>query len=290
MDRRQFIAGGTAFLAWPGRADPNPKGSSGSLKVGMMTDIHHAEKGARNTRFYQDSLQKVTQAVGSLNQEAPAFSVLLGDLIDKDPRGVDAEINELDRLEKVLDGLQHPRHYVLGNHCVHVLNKKEFLAHTKAGQSYRSWDQDGWRFITLDACFREDGTPYGRENFHWQDTWVPEPEQDWLRKCLSHDVEHMLVFCHQRLDEDKAHGIQNRQAIRNLLEASGKVRAVFQGHSHQNDLQVIQGIPYCTLRAVVEQPGLENNSWTLATLHDHGGVSLQGFARQKTYESLLPSP
>jgi len=48
--------------------------------------------------------------------------------------------------------------------------------------------------------------------------------------------------------------------VRQILEDSGNVSAVFQGHSHQNDYRDINGIHYCTMRAVIEGSGAANNA------------------------------
>lgn len=64
----------------------------------------------------------------------------------------------------------------------------------------------------------------------------------------------VVVFAHQRLDREPAdsHTVKQAPEVRKILEMSGKVKAVFQGHSHENDLRTVAGIPYCTLKAVGE--------------------------------------
>jgi alkaline phosphatase len=62
------------------------------------------------------------------------------------------------------------------------------------------------------------------------------------------------------------------------------VLAVFQGHSHQNDLKDIDGIHYCTLVAMVEGSGLENNGASVLELHDDGMIHVTGFRKQKSYD------
>ena len=60
--------------------------------------------------------------------------------------------------------------------------------------------------------------------------------------------------------------------------------AVFQGHSHQNDLKDIDGIHYCTLVAMVEGSGLENSGASVLELHDDGTIHVTGFRKQKSYD------
>jgi hypothetical protein len=62
------------------------------------------------------------------------------------------------------------------------------------------------------------------------------------------------------------------------------VFAVFQGHSHQNDLKDIGGIHYCTLVAMVEGSGKENNGYSTMDILENGTLRLTGFRKQKSYE------
>jgi alkaline phosphatase len=67
------------------------------------------------------------------------------------------------------------------------------------------------------------------------------------------------------------------------LEDSGKVLAVFQGHSHKNDHSDIGGIHYCTLVAMVEGTGAENNGYSMMSLASDGTISIEGFRKQQDY-------
>ena len=58
---------------------------------------------------------------------------------------------------------------------------------------------------------------------------------------------------------------------------------MFQGHSHQNDLKEIGGIHYCTLVAMVEGSGAENNGYSLMSLTRDGAISIEGFRKQVDY-------
>ena len=93
----------------------------------------------------------------------------------------------------------------------------------------------------------------------------------------------MILFAHQRLDVSNNHGVKNNVDVRKVLESSGKVLAVFQGHSHQNDLKEIGGIHYCTLIAMVEGSGVENNGYALMDIDPNGTIRLKGFRKQKYY-------
>ena len=119
-------------------------------------------------------------------------------------------------------------------------------------KSYYSFDRSAFRFVVLDACFRGDGQPYGRKNSKWNDANIPAAELEWLEADLQANDKPVIAFAHQRLDVSTDHGVKNCSDVRRILEGSGKVRVVFQGHSHQNDLKDIAGIHYLTLVAMVE--------------------------------------
>jgi alkaline phosphatase len=214
-----------------------------------------------------------------MNREKPALVVELGDFIDQ-ADSVDREIEWLQTMESHFARLSMPRHYVLGNHCVGTLTKEEFAANTKAAGSFESFEAGGVTFIILDSCFRSDGTPYSRKNFDWKDANVPKDELAWLESQLSKASGPVIVFAHQRLDADKAHAVQNAAEVRSLLEKSGKVHAVFHGHSHKNDYQQIAGIHYTTLVAMVEGSGAENNGYTMLDVFADGSLRLNGFRKQ----------
>jgi alkaline phosphatase len=136
----------------------------------------------------------------------------------------------------------------------------------------------------LDSCFRSDGQPYGRKNSHWTDANLPQAELDWLREDLKQTQLQTLVFAHQRLDVTEKHSVKNAPEVRRILEQSGKVRAVFQGHSHRNDLQDLGGIHYCTLAAMIEGSGEQNNAFAMLDIFTGGTLCVRGFVKQKAYE------
>jgi alkaline phosphatase len=91
------------------------------------------------------------------------------------------------------------------------------------------------------------------------------------------------VCVHQRLDAEPPYGVKNAPEIRKILEASGKVLAVLQGHHHKGDYKEIGGIHYCTMSAVVEGPGPENNAYAVMDILPGDAIRITGFRKQKSY-------
>lgn len=276
-----FIAGatGTALSGCTqlgGAREP----SRMTVRVGLLTDVHYADKETHGTRHYRDSLTKISSAVDRLNEAKPDLAIELGDFIDS-ADSVDREIGHLKRIESLFARVRCPRHHVLGNHCVHTLTKAQFLAEVGMIHSYYSFDVGGFHFVVLDACFRHDGEPYGLRNFEWTDANIPPAELDWLASDLQSTRNPTVVFVHQRLDVANHYGIRNQVEVREHLEASGRVLAVLQGHNHLNDLRELRGIHYVTLAAMVEGPVSEGNAYGLMELLANGSIRIDGFGHQE---------
>lgn len=258
------------------------KQKTSTLTIGLVTDLHYADKPPAGTRHYRETLGKLEEAARQFDRRKPQFIVELGDFIDA-AASVDVERRYLKKVNTAFSEICDDRHYVLGNHCVDTLTKPEFLGAIGKTKSYYSFDRGGFHFVVLDSCFREDGTPYGRRNFKWTDANVPPKELDWLKADLKANEKPVIVFAHQRLDVGNHHGVKNNAEIRKILESSGDVLAVFQGHSHQNDIKQIGGIHYCTLVAMIEGSGEANNGYSLLELSPDSTMRLTGFRQQKSH-------
>ncbi len=255
---------------------------SNHLKVGLITDLHYADKPPAGTRHYRETIGKLDEAAQQFKEDGASMLVELGDLIDA-ADSVAVEQGYLKTINKCFATICNDRHYVLGNHCVDTLHKEEFLGTVEQEASYYSFDRGDFHFVVLDSCFRSDGQPYGRRNFKWTDANVSPAELEWLSADLQNTDKHVIVFAHQRLDVSDNHGVRNNSAVRTILEDSGRVLAVFQGHSHKNDLKQINGIHYCTLVAMVEGSGADNNGYSLLELTSNGTIKVTGWRKQSSY-------
>jgi alkaline phosphatase len=287
LGRRAFLRNGSLILAGAGldlaaaaSLDAAPR--KAAVRFGLVTDLHSADKPPAGTRHYRETPAKLAEAAAQFAKDRPDFVVELGDLIDA-ADSVETELGYLKRINKDFAAIHKSRHYVLGNHCVDTLTKDEFLGAVGQAKSYDSFDTGGIHFIVLDACFRSDGEPYGRKNSKWTDANVPAAEVDWLKEDLKAASGKVVVFVHQRLDVANNYGIKNAAAIRKVLEESGRVLAVFQGHSHKNDYREIAGIHYCTLVGMIEGSGADNNGYSTVDIGMDGTITMTGFRNQKSY-------
>jgi predicted phosphodiesterase len=282
IGRRAFLKGGTLVLAATATGLSFEEKKPG-VKFGLITDLHYADKPSAGTRHFRETLDKLGEAGKQFAKDKPAFVVELGDLIDA-ADAVETEQAYLKRVNKEFAAIAKERYYVLGNHCVDMLTKDEFLGGVEQNKPHYSFDSGGVHFVALDACFRSDGKPYGRKGSKWNDANIPKEQVDWLKEDLKATDKPVVVFAHQRLDVKNDYGVKNAADVRKVLEGSGRVLAVFQGHSHKNDYQEIAGIHYCTLVAMIEGSGAENSGYSTAEVREDGTLAVTGFRKQKGYE------
>lgn len=287
LTRRAFLQGSTLVLAGAAASGQmllaEEAAAETTLQIGLITDLHYADKESAGSRHYRETPEKLAKAIEQFTRDKVDFTVELGDLVDAAVSVAD-EQGYLKTINSQLAAIPGERHYVLGNHCVQTLSKAEFLAGVEREHSHYSFDAGGWHFVVLDACFRSDGQPYGRNNFTWTDANIPLSQLEWLAADLAKAAGPTIILAHQRLDVKKQHSVKNADAVRKVLETAGNVAAVLQGHSHQNDHQQIAGIHYCTLAAMVEGSGEKNNAFTRLDVLPSGTLQLVGFVRQKSYE------
>jgi len=291
QSRRQFLktsaAGvgiGATGLLRESRALAAAGNDADSLSFGLVTDVHYADATRRGTRCYRDSQEKLRAAVETFNGQKLPLVAELGDFVDAGPDKA-AEIEFLHAIRETFAEFKGRRHYVLGNHCVARLTKTEFLANCGAEvrRSHYSFDCGPYHFVVLDADFKKDGSPYAAGNFQWTDTWIHRPQREWLANDLQQAADKTaVILVHQNLDRDNGpHGVKNGQQIRSILEKAGNVLAVLQGNLHQGGYRKIGSIHYCTLRAMVEGPAVENNAYAVVTLEGTDRITLKPFGRQK---------
>ena len=257
---------------------------------GIVTDSHYADADARDGRYYRESVGKMAECVELMNEQKVDFLIELGDFKDQDDPAVEERtISHLRSIEKVFRLFRGPTYHVLGNHDMDSISKEQFLenitnTNIQAESAYYSFDSRGIHFVVLDANYRTDGTAYDRGNFKWTDTHIPDIQLDWLRQDLTAASLPVIVFVHQLLDGEGNLYVDNAGDVRNILQTSGKVLAVFQGHKHDGDYNNIEGIHYYTLKAMVIGSGVENNSYATVEVLADNDIIVTGYRKALSRE------
>ena len=286
-----------SLTALPLSCAPESRSSArqGTARFGIVTDCHYANADAAGTRFYRQSLDKLSECVALMNAEKVDFLIELGDFKDQDKPPVEKKtLSYLQAVERVFQGFHGPTYHVLGNHDLDSISKRQFLAgidntNIDPSRSYDSFDLNALHFIVLDANFKTDGSAYDHGNFDWTDANIPPDELAWLNRDLSETSGPVIVFTHQLLDGTGSVYINNADEVRHILQASGKVLAVFQGHHHSGSYTQIAGIHYYTLKALVEGSGPDNNSYAIAEIFPDSSIMVTGYRKAQSRQ-LVSSP
>ena len=286
-NRRKFLATTVTIIgAIPFSEIILSKDNFRPVRFGIFTDTHFADRDSSGSRFYRESLNKLSECVDLMNEQKADFLIELGDFKDQGnpPEGSET-LRFLDIAEREFNRFMGPRYHVLGNHDHDSISKREFLdridntGFSKAS-AYYSFNVNSFHFVVLDANYSSEGIPYNNGKFDWTDAYVPEQQLLWLRKDLKGNRMPVVVFLHHRLDasfENSIYGPRNAAEIRKILEDSGNVLIVFQGHEHAGALSRINRITYYTLKGMVEGSGPENNSYIIAEIGRDLSVRITGY-------------
>lgn len=293
--RRDFMKAGGVVIAGMSvgaplvRAAGKDESSDVVLRFGIVTDMHYADAPPRYKRFYRKSSAKLRECVELMNHEKVSFLVELGDMKDQNPKPArESTLRYLAEIETVFCGFKGARYHVPGNHDMDSISKADFMGAVQnsgiaAGRSFYSFDTAGLHFIVLDANYTKAGHDYNSGDFDWRDANIPKPQLDWLKTDLKTSAAPAIVFVHQLLDGAGDMYINNAVAVRKVLEESGRVLAVFQGHHHDGSYSLINKIHYYTLKALVDGEKKEDNAYAIVEVQRSGDITVKGYRRAVNY-------
>ena len=292
ISRRHFLKINTGLIFTTALASEAIGGAivdaSPKLRFGLVTDSHYAERPKGGTRYYQESLEKMKECVEVMNTEKVNFMIHLGDFKDENPDDKSQTLDFLKTIESAYSQFEGNRYHAIGNHDVDSITKQQFLQNIEntnidKSASYYSFDNNGYHFVVLDANYDEKGNDHFYEsgNANWQITNIPKKERRWLKRDLRKTDKPTIVFIHHLLfdsGEKHRYHVQEVEKIRAILEKSGKVQAVFQGHIHKEIVQNVNNIHYYTQYGMVDYSGLSNNSFSIVEIYDKH-IEIKGYKR-----------
>jgi predicted phosphodiesterase len=264
-------------------------GKNKSIRFGLVTDSHYADREPTNTRFYRESLDKMKECIDVMNNEKVDFVIHLGDFKDEDQnKQREDTLKYLRAIEAAFGKFNGPRYHCVGNHDVDSITKQQFLTNIEntgisQDKSYYSFDSGDFHCVVLDSNFHEDGRDhFYKEGADWRNTNMPKVELEWLSEDLKSTDLPVVIFSHHPLHEYETHGttyqVSNYEEIQQVLESQKNVVAVFQGHVHQERNEKVNGINYFTQLAMVDHSGPENNSFSIVSISEEQ-IQIDGYRR-----------
>lgn len=245
------------------------------MKFTIISDIHIGPLGYSDERVLRKltnhSEELLSEFVQRMNKEIhPQFVVQLGDVIEDDNPE-----NDKTNFKKAIDGLsklQCPVYNVVGNHDLVSQTEDDLLELFGRKKLYGSSDEGSYHLIFLFSDDRDDILPI-----------ISDEQREWLEADLKKTEKPTIVFIHHSLADQDLTGnfwfeglpdrclVGNRKEIRKILEESGKVVAVVNGHLHWNKMDVHNGIPYFNVQSLVEDvhgDGVPSSSYTIVNIND----------------------
>lgn len=220
------------------------------MRIGIFTDSHYssAEITCQN-RYNSKSLEKIRDAFRAFKKENCNIVISLGDLIDREDDH-EREIENLKEISEIIKAFQIPTVAVMGNHDAFAFTGKEF--YDIVGMECRPYDRkiEGKNLVFMDACYYRNGRHYQPGDSDWTNTYFPEVNE--FEKQISQLTGEVYVFMHQNIDPllPETYRLSNADAIRDVIEKSGKVQAVYQGHYHKGNHVELHGVKYVTFPAM----------------------------------------
>jgi hypothetical protein len=270
-----------------------------SFSFGVIADVQYCDCPPTEARFYRKSTDKLQECLNALNQQNLAFTLDVGDLIDRDFSSFDTILGEYQQAKARI-------YRTLGNHDYSV--SPEHLAEVPVrvglnSAGYYDFVYLGWRFIVLNGT--EVSTyahPEGSEAYTAAETILKKLEQDdlpqarpwnagvspqqlgWLQDRLQvaqSAQQKVIVMGHYPLYPEDPHNLWNADEVIATLEQSDNVVAYFNGHNHAGNYGQKKGIHYLNFKGMVDTP--DQN--TFAAVHVYPNrLEVAGFGREESRE------
>lgn len=252
--------------------------SAVSLVLGFVTDLHFGPEA-----YHDGKLRKLTahaadlarDVVRRMNDEIrPDMLVNLGDDIEDESR--EADLARYGECQAILRQARSELVNVAGNHdTIHLAREDLNRVWGREGPLYYSFERGGVHFVVLHTLEKKD-----------VEVRIPAAQLEWLADDLARARLPVVVLMHHSASEQDLEDsfwfkglahlalVKERAELRRMLEESGKVRAVFNGHVHRNHLDVIGGIPYVTIQSLIENldedaPGRAAAAYAVARIEEN---------------------
>lgn len=292
--RRAFLGLGAgaaaAFAAVPAAASAAPKGEEPLLRFGVIADCQYADKPDGPVRLYRASLQKLQEAVVTLNEADLKFAVHLGDFVDDFPESFDAVM-------PIWEKLRISKYHVLGNHDFQM-PREQLLSTMNMPASYHHFRRDGWRFIVVDTNdistygnpkdsanyalaekMRADLIAAGKPNGQTWNGGVGPEQLAWIEQTLEHARAHgekVVLTAHHPIFPINQHNAYNDTELLELLSSYDNVVAWFNGHNHAGNYGFTGGTHFVNFKGMVDTT---TTSYATVQAHDDRLV-IEGFGRE----------
>ena len=259
------------------------------FSFGVIADCQYCDETGTGVRKYNLSDAKLQQCVTHLNTMNLAYTVHLGDFIDKD-------WESFDDVGPVYNSLKMPNYHVLGNHDFSVADTLKHKVSERMGlpSPYYDFDVKGWRFIVLNGndvsfhAYPKNSKKYKTSEAYYSKNKIESPKWNgalgkkqlkWLKHVLenaSKNEEKVVLYCHFPVYPENVHNLWNAKEVIELLENYPSVKAYINGHNHTGNYGQKKGIHYLTMKGMVDT---EQTSYGTINVYDDR-LEIIGYGRE----------
>lgn len=209
------------------------------ITFGICSDVH--------LPTMHDSEYRITTFIDSMKAAKPDFIIELGDFgIPKD---------EYLPYFEIWNSFPGVKYHVIGNHEMDGgTSHEKALSFRNMTSGYYSFNKNGFHMIVLDGNDKKNPDEKGYKQF------IGQEQIEWLKADLANETNPVIIFSHQGLQRyqgaDEFYGIDNYKEIQAIMEKhnsenpESKVIVCFNGHSHWDYAEKINGIYYITITSM----------------------------------------
>lgn len=271
------------------------KNSDDIFEIGVIADCQYCNCDSSGRRIYRKAMGKLKAAVDSLNTKNLAYTIHLGDFIDRD-------FKSFDSILPIWNRLKSEKRHVLGNHDFSVADslKKEVPDKMGIKNRYYSFIKYNWRFIVLDGNdlsfhgaepqkIKETDSLYNLlkpQNLPNIEKWnggFSNTQLKWVKSELDKAVsnnENVGFYCHfPAVRDNEMHNIWNYKQFLEFIKPYKNVKFYFNGHNHKGDYLKKDGIHHLTFKGMLDTP--DSTSFSIVKF-TKDRLIITGFGREES--------
>ena len=241
------------------------------LKIGLIADIQYCNCATEGSRNYRNSVEKLEEAIKTINHETVNFTVEVGDLIDRD-------FDSFTPMCQQMNTLTAKWIFIPGNHDFNVADslKEKVWKMIPAKKGYGSETIGNVRLIYLNGFENSivawpKGTAEHKENKARLDKlgkekaknasdWnggLGKKQLEWIKDQVEKaNTAHqkLVVFGHQPIIPGDEHSLWDSKKLIRILAGYQHQVLYLCGHKHSGGDHTIGNIRVLNLKGMIEQP------------------------------------
>ena len=262
---------------------------SSEFSFGVIADCQYCNVEGTGVRKYSESDKKLKICVDDFNTMNLEYTVHLGDFIDKDWESFDV-------VSPIYDKLKSAKYKVLGNHDFSVVDEKKQHVIKRMGlpSAYYQYKVKGWRFVVLNGndvsyyAYPKDSEEYIYADTYYKEHKITSPKWNgaigetqlkWLESLLkqaSSNDENVILYCHFPVYPQNEHNLWNANEVIDLIEKYNCVKAYVNGHNHEGNYGLKNGVHYLTMKGMVDTHETAYSVFTVT----RDSLYVKGFGRE----------